>query len=165
VSLDSHPNRAALRAIALFEAFKALLSLAAATGLLFFVHEDLGALALRLIRYFHLNPAAKYPALFLDVVARTGGTRLAWLALGALAYASLRAAEAYGLWRERAWAEVLAAASTGLYIPFEIAEIVHRPNVTGVVTVLVNAAVVWIMLRALSRRRQSTPGRQPARSC
>jgi ATP/maltotriose-dependent transcriptional regulator MalT len=37
-------------------------------------------------------------------------------------------AEAYGLWRERHWAEWLAAVSATIYIPVEIHEIVKHPS-------------------------------------
>ncbi len=118
--LSSRANTAAIKTVALFEAFKALLSLSLAFGLLWFLNRDVHEIVLRLVDYYHLNPASKYPRIVLEAAAHTGNSRIVLLALGALAYTALRTAEAYGLWFERAWAEVLAAASTGLYIPFEL---------------------------------------------
>jgi uncharacterized membrane protein (DUF2068 family) len=148
-------QRNAIRAVALFEAFKALLALCAASGLLLLLHRDLNDYAVRLVAHAHLNPAARYPRIFLDAAAHADDSRLVLLALGALAYMLLRAAEAYGLWFERAWAEVLAAASAGLYIPFEVLEFARHPNALGAAIVAVNVAVVVVMLRALHARRRA----------
>ncbi|MCZ7627423.1 MAG: DUF2127 domain-containing protein [Candidatus Methylomirabilis sp.] len=43
----------------------------------------------------------------------------------AAGYASVRFVEAYGLWLERRWAEWFAAVSGGIYIPFEIYELLY----------------------------------------
>lgn len=78
------------------------------------------------------------------------------LALGALAYSALRSAEAYGLYRQRAWAEVLAAVSGGIYLPYEALGFAHYPNALHAVLLLANAAVVAVMLMAWRRRRVAT---------
>ena len=166
IGLSHRASTTAIRTVALFEAFKALLSLALAFGLLWFLDRDVHEVVLRLVDYFHLNPASRYPRLLLDAASHTGNSRIELLSLGALAYTGLRGAEAYGLWFERAWAEVLAAASTGLYIPFEVYELFERPNAIGAGILLANVAVVWIMLLALSsRRKRAMPVRSPAPSC
>ena len=41
----------------------------------------------------------------------------------ALTYSAIRFTEAYGLWRERRWAEWLSAVSGAIYLPFEIYEL------------------------------------------
>lgn len=151
--------RGALRAVALIEAFKGAVVLLAASGLLALVHRDLNDLAARLVAHAHLNPAAHYPHIFLDAVSQLQQPRLLWLAAGAALYGAVRLAEAYGLWTDRAWAEWLAALSGGLYVPIEVAELLHRPTVLGAAVLAVNAAVVAVMVRALlQRRRRPTPG-------
>ena len=155
-------TRSAIRVVALFEAFKALLALCAASGLLLLLHKDLNEYAVRLVAHTHLNPAAKYPHIFLEAAAHADNSRLVLLALGAAAYMLLRGAEAYGLYYERAWAEVLAAASAGLYIPFEIVELVRHPGWLGLLVVVANVAVVVVMLRALQLRRSKSAAAPPA---
>lgn len=146
--------RRALRAVALVEAFKGAVVLLAASGLLALVHRDLNDLAARLVAHAHLNPAAHYPHIFLDAVSQLQQPRLLWLAAGAALYGAVRLAEAYGLWTDRAWAEWLAALSGGLYVPIEVAELLHRPTALGAAVLAVNAAVVAVMVRALLQRRQ-----------
>ena len=143
--------------MALFEAFKGLLVLVAATGLLTFVHHDLHQWAASLIVHAHLNPASKFPQIFLDAASRLQDTKTVLLALGAAAYSSVRLIEAYGLYREKAWAEVLAAASGAIYMPIEAYEWFKHPSWLRVALLLANGAVVALMLRALVLRRQQTP--------
>lgn len=150
-------GRRAIRAVALFEALKGAAVLLAATGLLALVHHDLAALAASLVQHTHLNPASKYPRIFLDAAAHLQHTRLVWLAVGAAAYSALRFAESYGLWRERPWAEWLAAVSGGIYIPFEVANVLHERTLLSAVLLLANLAVVGVMVRALVARRRAPP--------
>lgn len=147
-----------IRAIAAFEGIKGFLAVCAASGLLLLVHEDLHVLAVSLVEHAHLNPAAKYPRIFVDAAAHLQDSRLALLALGAGAYSLLRFVEAYGLYRERTWAELLAAASGAIYVPFEVAELVHRPGFLSVAMLTVNLVIVAIMVRALRQRRLSRMG-------
>jgi uncharacterized membrane protein (DUF2068 family) len=145
----------AVRLVALFEALKGLLVLAAGSGVLALLHDDLHALALRLVEHAHLNPASHYPRIFIDAASHVGETQLLLLALGALAYAALRLVEAWGLYHACAWAEVLAAASGAIYLPFELYGLVTRPDLLHAVLLLANAAAVAVMLVALRQRRRA----------
>jgi uncharacterized membrane protein (DUF2068 family) len=144
-----------VRFVAYLEAAKGLLVLATATGLLSLLHRDVYELAAMLIEHAHLDPASKYPQIFLDAAARMGDSRLMMLAAGAALYATVRLVEAYGLYFERAWAEVLAAVGGAIYVPFEVLGLVHKPSWHGAGLLAVNLAVVALMVRAMLRRRQS----------
>ena len=148
-------SNGAIRAVAFLEAFKGVVVLMVATGLLALVHKDLNELGTRLVAHTHLNPASRYPHIFLDAMARLDEPRVLALAAGAFAYAALRLLEAYGLLRQRAWAEWLAALSGAIYVPLEVAEVVHKPTALDMAILVVNAAVVAIMVRALMQRRSS----------
>lgn len=148
-----HPYTA-IKAVALFEAFKGVVVLAAATGLLSLLHRDVHALASRFIEHLHLNPAARYPQIFLDAAASVHDSRLVLLATGAGVYALLRFVEAWGLYGGKAWAEVLAAASGAIYVPFELAGLVRRATWHGGLFLLFNLIVVVLMLAALRQRRK-----------
>ena len=147
--------RRAVRTVAAFEAFKGAVVLVTATGLLTLVHKDLNDLAERFVRHTHLNPASKYPHIFLDAVARFNEPRLLWLAAGAAAYAALRLLEAWGLYRGRAWAEWLAALSGAWYIPAEFIHLLHRRSAVSLGILVVNVAVVAVMVWALVQRRRA----------
>lgn len=137
------------------EGLKGVLVLLAGTGLLALVHHDVHALAASLIEHAHLNPAARYPRIFLDASLQLTDSRLWQLAAGAGLYTLLRFLEAYGLYRERAWAETLAAVSGGIYIPFEVLELTRKPGLISAALLTLNLLVVGVMLAALWRRRRS----------
>jgi uncharacterized membrane protein (DUF2068 family) len=140
--------------VAFIEAAKGVVVLLAATGLLSLVHRDVHETAARLIEHMHLNPASKYPRIFLDAASHAQDGRLLWIAMGAATYATLRLVEAYGLFRERKWAEVLAAASGVVYVPFELIELIRAPALDVLAILMLNIVVVSIMLRALFLRRR-----------
>jgi uncharacterized membrane protein (DUF2068 family) len=158
---DPRPRDRAVRFVAYLETLKGVLVLVAASGLLSLVHKDVAAVAAALIAHAHLNPASHYPQIFLDAAAHTGDARLRLLAAGATLYAVLRLAEGYGLYFERTWAEVLAAGSGAVYVPFEMLGLLRQPTWHGAALLLLNLAVVALMLRALRRRRRraATPAR------
>lgn len=144
-----------LRLVALFEALKGLVVLLAGTGALTLLHKDANALALSLVEHTHLNPAGRTSQVFLEAASHLHDSRLVLLALGALAYATLRFAEAFGLYYEKTWAEIVAAVSGGIYLPFELAAFVRDGTVLHAAILLANAAVVAVMVVALVRRRRS----------
>lgn len=147
----------AIRVVALFEAAKGGLVLLAGCGLLTLVHRDAHALAAQVIAHAHLNPASRYPRIFLDAAERISDQRLLLLAAGASLYALFRFVEAYGLWRARPWAEWLAALSGAIYLPIEIVGLVREPSWLGAGVLVVNALVVAVMLDAVRRRRAALP--------
>lgn len=145
-------QRSALHGIAIFETIKGVAALAASFGLLGLVHHDLRHLAVALIGHFHLPAEARYPALFLHYADVLQDANLRNLVLLAWGYAAIRLAEGYGLWRDRAWAEWLAALSGGLYLPFEAIHLAHRPNLINALVLTGNLVVVVYMVWRLRRR-------------
>ena len=120
--------------------------------------RDLHALALYVIGHAHLNPAAKYPGIFLEFADHFGDSRIRMLAAGAAGYAVLHMVEAYGLFKERAWAEILAAGGASIYIPFELIELSRFPSLAVLCVLAINIAIVWIMARALWAKRKAKAG-------
>jgi len=145
----------AIRVVAAFEALKGFLALAAASGFLLLLHKDLHELTVRLVEHAHLNPAAHYPNIFIVAMTNLQNTKLSLIALGAVAYSTFRFVEAYGLFREAAWAKVMAAASGVIYLPFEVAEIIHRVSWFSVGAFVINIAVVFVMVYALLHKNKS----------
>ncbi len=72
-----------------------------------------------------------------------------------LVYATVRFAEAYGLWFGRRWAEWLAALSGGIYVPVEIYELTRGVSWIKVAALLLNAAIVVYLCGVLWRTRSS----------
>lgn len=151
-----HPDarRRALHAIALFEAIKGVAALLASIGVLSLLHRDNGVrdLALALLWRFHLDPNTPYPELLLHYADLLSAINLRSAAPVAAAYVAIRLAEAYGLWKEKTWAEWLAALSGALYIPFEVAHLVHRTTLINATVLISNVGIVCFMAFQLWRR-------------
>ncbi len=146
---------AAMKTVALFEAFKGGVVLLAAGGLLSLVHRDVHAVAVNFISHMHLNPASHFPLIFIDVASNMHDSRLVWLSVGAGVYAFVRFLEAYGLYTQRAWAQVLAAISGAIYLPFEAAKLLHGPTWHHALFLTINLFIVTVMVRALLQRRKN----------
>lgn len=144
-----------VHAVALFEGLKGLAALALGLGFKALQQHDLHELAITLVGRLHLHPDSHLPALFIGWSDKLQEVHPAQILALALAYAALRFAEAWGLWRDRPWAEWLAALATGLYLPFELMHLVHRPSPVAAGVVLFNAAVVALMAWRLRLRRRA----------
>jgi uncharacterized membrane protein (DUF2068 family) len=142
-----------VRSIAVVEALKGTLVLLAGAGALSFVHKDVQAMAEQLVAHLHLNPAHHTPRIFLEFASRIDDARLARLAMLAAGYALLRFVEAYGLSRERRWAEWFAAISGGIYIPLEIEHLLRGDFWVSLFALVINLLVVGVMVVALLRHR------------
>ncbi len=150
----------ALRSIALLEILKGLLALAAACGILSLRHTDLHAATDTFLQRHGIDPETHYPRLVIESVARASHHHLGELVTFAVAYALVRFAEGYGLWRGKHWAEWFAIVSVGLYLPLEVAHFVRRPTVVNTGLTILNAVVVVYLGKLLIReraRRQTGP--------
>jgi uncharacterized membrane protein (DUF2068 family) len=142
-------SSSALRAVALLEGSKGALVLLAGFGLLSLVHQDVQRAAERWVAHAHLNPAARYPRIFLHLAGEVTDGRMLLLGAGALVYAGARFVEAYGLWLECRWAEWFAALSGAIYVPFELAELHHHVTSLSVGILTLNLAIVTFMVSRL----------------
>ena len=149
---------AGLRSVAIFEAAKGLLVLAAGLGLLSLLHRDVEHAAEAIVRGLHLNPARHTPRIFLEAAAKMTDRGLWLLALGAFAYSIVRLIEAFGLWRATAWAEWFAIVSGGLYLPIEAYELLHRPSALKALVLAGNTLIVAYIGYLRSRPIESPVG-------
>ena len=155
-------TRRALHTIALFEGVKGIAAITASLGLLGLAHQDLRQLAFALIGHFHLNPDAHYPKLLLTYAELLGNENLRSVVLLAWGYAAIRLTEAYGLWKDRAWAEWLAALSGAVYVPLEFDHLLKHPMLINAAVLIGNVAVVlYLALRLASRRAERLASEKP----
>jgi uncharacterized membrane protein (DUF2068 family) len=143
-----------IRAIAVFEAVKGVLVLAAGFGLLSLLHRDAHRIACEFISKVHLNPAQKYPKIFIDLSDNITDSKLWFFAGLALIYAVFRFVEGYGLWKERAWGEWLAVVSGTIYLPVEIYEVCVKVSFVSVFALVANIVVVGVIAYVLIQKKQ-----------
>ncbi|MGZ4681510.1 MAG: DUF2127 domain-containing protein [Acidimicrobiales bacterium] len=70
------------------------------------------------------------------------------LLVTATIYAVVESTEAYGLWRERRWAEYLTVVATAGFLPFEIRELMVRVSVLRVGALVVNLVILVYLVYA-----------------
>jgi uncharacterized membrane protein (DUF2068 family) len=143
----------ALRAIALVEAAKGVLALAAVCGIISLRHTDLHAATDAFLLRHGINPERHYTRLFIESVAKATNHHVGEIAALGLAYALMRLAEGFGLWQGKHWAEWVAVISAGIYLPLELQHFAHHANVLNAGVIFFNVVIVLYLARLLTQRR------------
>lgn len=147
-------QRRVLRTVALFEFIKGIFVVVMGICALALVHKDEWLIAETLLALFRISTDHRYAQVFLDFADSITDARLWAAASVAFCYAALRFTEAYGLWKERPWAEWVALVSGGLLLPFEIREIFRGITVLRCSFLLGNLAVILYMLYVIRSNRR-----------
>jgi uncharacterized membrane protein (DUF2068 family) len=161
-------HRRALRAVASFEFVKGVFVALMGFCALALVHKDVWVIAESLLALFHINTNRRSAQLFLAFADSVTDARLWAAARLAFAYAALRFVEAYGLWKERHWAEWVAFVSGTLLMPLEVRQLLRGLTVLRCSLFAGNLAVVLFMLYVIldNRRegRTASASRQPLKT-
>jgi uncharacterized membrane protein (DUF2068 family) len=157
----SHSHKGGLRTVAVFEALKGGLALVSAYFLIHWIRRDVDfEYAVQQVLFsLHISQHHRWSRELMHAADKISSANLAMIAGIAITYATLRFAEGYGLWKQRAWAEWLAIVSGCIYIPFEVYKVVRRPNEfhwailgTNILVVLYIAWVRWDEIKAAHAR-------------
>lgn len=135
-----------LRGIAVFEALKGVLALAAGFALLAIRHKDMEYVAQRVLRTMHLNPDRRMFHQLVEAAGRVTPHGIWLVVFGVVVYALIRFAEAAGLWLEREWAEWFALISGSIYLPWEIYELARRQTWVRWAILAINVLIVLYLL-------------------
>ena len=149
-------------AAAVFEALKGLLVLVAGFRLLHLLHKDAHMRVWEFISHVHLNPAQKYPKIFIELADQVTDSKLWFFASLALIYSAFRFIEGYGLWKEKTWAKWLATISGTIYVPLEIYEIWMKVSFVRISALAINMAVLMAVAYALAVERRAVSKRAPS---
>src|SRR5437763_14839104 len=113
----------ALRTIALLELFKGVVELGAAISLYWVDASDVAG---AFLNFLHISPDRHFAHMLLRLADRLSDIKIWQVIVVACIYSGLRFAEAYGLWRAKAWGEWIALISGAIYLPYEIRLLAHR---------------------------------------
>jgi uncharacterized membrane protein (DUF2068 family) len=155
----SSGHKKGLRAVAILEAVKGLLAIAASFVFLEIVHKnvDLEDAAQNLLYYLHIDPDRRLSQAFVHAASKVMDANVTLVLVIAFVYAAGRFVEGYGLWRQRAWGEWLAIISGAVYLPFELYKLIRHPNWIHWTILLVNIVVVlyigWVRWEEITARR------------
>src|ERR1039458_2573967 len=161
--IDDPAHLKGVRTVAIFEFAKGIVVVLAGLGIFRMRHKDLWGVAESFLEFFHVNPLHHYVGVFIDLVYRVSDIRLWKIAVVATVYSILRFIEAYGLWYTRPWAEWLAIASGSIYIPFEVDDLLRRPDWIRLLIVAINVAIVlyMVMLRLEATKKRHAERAHP----
>ena len=143
---DDHLHVKGVRTVATLEFIKGVVVVLAGLGIFSMRHKDIWGITESFLEFFHVNPYHHYVGVFINLVYRLSDMHLWKIALMAAIYVTLRFVEAYGLWRIRPWAEWLAIASGSIYVPFEIEDLLRRPDYARFLIIVINVGIVLYML-------------------
>lgn len=135
-----------LRVIAVFKFLKAALLIALSVGALRMLHQDMAERAEHWLRALRMDPGNRYVEMALARVSNLTPEQIKKLGLVGLIYAGLFLLEGTGLWLQRRWGEWVTVVITGMLVPVEVYELVHRPTVIKVVVLLVNVGIVFYLI-------------------
>ncbi|HEV7514119.1 MAG TPA: DUF2127 domain-containing protein [Candidatus Acidoferrum sp.] len=159
MSQGEHRSRGLL-VIAAFKLLKGLALLAVGIGAHTLIDKDLVAVVEHWVNVFRVDPNNHYLHALLERFTDLSPQRLKAVSFGTFFYAVLLLTEGVGLAWGKRWAEYFTIIATSSFIPLEIYEIFRHTNVTKVVVLLINVAVVWYLV--LELRRHKEPERQLA---
>jgi len=150
-----------VRTVATVEFTKGVIVVLVGLGALTMRHKDFWGLAESFLHFFNLNFHNHYlVGVFTTLVSKVHDVRVWKVALILSIYVILRFVEAFGLWYALPWAEWMAAITGGIYIPFEVADLMQKVTWFRVAVIIVNTGVVLYML---SLRLQAEQKRRAVR--
>lgn len=145
-----------LRVIALLKYGKALLFLATTYG----VHRLLDPATVEQLRSYTASLTDRVDQRLLERaltwVQGLDANRMHLVIAATTLYTVIAFAEGTGLWLRRSWGEWLTVIATASLMPFELWEWFRRPpghHVPITMTLLLNALIVWYLVRRLLRAR------------
>ena len=159
--IDDPAHIKGVRTVAIFEFTKGIVVVLAGLGIFRMRHKDIWGVAESFLEFFHVNPLHHYVGVFIDLVYRVSDIRLWKIAVVATVYVILRFIESYGLWYIRPWAEWITIASGSIYIPFEVADVLRRPDWIRLLILGMNLAIVlYMVLLRLEAAKKRCAARQ-----
>jgi uncharacterized membrane protein (DUF2068 family) len=153
---------AGLRAIIVLKACYGILFFLVGLGVFALINKDLSDLAEQAADSLGIDPENRYLLSLLESLTGVSPKQIAAVGLGTILTSGLLLTMAWGLHLRRAWAEWLTIVATAFFIPIEIYEVVSSPHFTYALALVVNALIVWYLVRRRIRSSSSSQGRLEA---
>jgi uncharacterized membrane protein (DUF2068 family) len=148
----SHPG--GLLAIAIFKLAKSVFFFCVGLGLFHLLHRDLSDAAQKLATALHFEPEWRITALLTEKITLLDPKRLRDFGFFAFAYSAIALTEGVGLFLEKVWAEYLTLSLTLMFLPWELYELVRRPDYVRLGLLVINLLVLAYLLWILDRKKK-----------
>ena len=137
--------------IGIFKLAKAIFFFCIGAGAVHLLHKDVGDEVTRLALRLRFDPESRLVALLLQKADLIDAHRLRQISVGTFGYSALALTEGIGLLLEKVWAEYLTLILTVSFLPWELFELVRRPDWFRLSLLIINLAVlaylVWLLRR------------------
>src|ERR1700727_4066100 len=142
-----------LMLIGLFKLGKAIFFFCIGAGAIHLLHKDLGDEVVRSAARFKFDPESRFVSLVLGKVDLIDAHRLRQISVATFGYSALALTEGCGLLMEKVWAEYLTLILTVSFLPWELYELVRKPDWFRLSLLLLYMAVLWYLIWLLRRKR------------
>lgn len=136
-----------LRLIIIEKAFLAFLAIILSAGVLSLVGREVEDVVMKIAALLNLEADNRFVMLVMDQLIDTKVSFLIGVSAVGFFYAGLNLVEAYGLAKRYRWAEYLTVIATGMFIPFEIYEIIIRVTPLRIGALAINVLIVIFLAR------------------
>jgi uncharacterized membrane protein (DUF2068 family) len=137
--------------IGIFKLAKAIFFFCLGAGAVHLLHKDVGDEVTRLALRLRFDPESRLVALLLHKADLIDAHRLRQISVGTFGYSALALTEGIGLLLEKVWAEYLTLILTVSFLPWELYELVRKPDWFRLSLLIINLAVlaflVWLLRR------------------
>ncbi len=147
-----------LLTIGLFKLGKAALFFGIGVGAIHLLHKDIGDEVLKLAASLKFDPESRVVSLLMEKVDLIDVHRLKQIGAATFAYSALALTEGVGLLLEKVWAEYLTLILTISFLPWELYELMRRPNWFRLSLLVINLVVLGYLMWLLQRKKQSVVG-------
>ncbi len=148
----AHGHDRGLLLIGLFKLGKSLFFFCLGFGAIHLLHKDIADEVMRLATALKFDPESRLVALVLDKVDLIDAHRLREISMATFGYSALALTEGVGLLLEKVWAEYLTLILTVSFLPWEMYELIRRPDWFRLSLLLINLAVLWYLVWLLRRK-------------
>jgi uncharacterized membrane protein (DUF2068 family) len=153
---EHHRHDRGLLAIGVFKLVKSAFFFCVGIGALKLLHKDLGDVMMRVASALKLDVEGRFVSFLIQKVDLIDMHRLREAGLGAFAYSLLALTEGIGLMLEKVWAEFLTLGLTIAFLPWELYELIRRPDWARLSLLLANLVVLAYLLWLLQKKRRET---------
>jgi uncharacterized membrane protein (DUF2068 family) len=136
-----------LRLIILEKTILGFLALILSAGLLSLINRDMEDFGLHVAKVLNLDVDNRVLMLVMDYLTNAKASTLVGISVVGFLYAGLNLIEAYGLARRYRWAEYLTVIATGMFIPFEIHEVIEQLTPLRVSALVINVLIVGFLAK------------------
>ena len=136
-----------LRLIIIEKTFLGGLTLVLSAVLLSLINKDMEAIGIHIATALNLDADNHFLMLAMDYLTNARASTLIGVSVVGFFYAGLNFVEAYGLAKRYRWAEYLTVIATGMFIPFEIYEVIDQLTPLRLGALVINVLIVVFLAR------------------